>query len=832
MKKVLKVLKWVGIGVLIIAILGSCFGVWMVRKGWPDYSGSLKVKGLKAEVTVKRDKYGVPNIYAKNEDDLFFAQGYVHAQDRLWQMEVSRRLCKGTMSEIAGTATLNLDKTVRLFALYKNAEKSVPLLDNGTKKVLEAYCRGINAYIDAHKGKLPLEFTIMHVKPVHWTIVDVISWGNFMAYSTGQNYRYEVFRGNLTAKLGGKMADEALPPTEDSKPQSDNGVQDFSWLVGADAKEGVDTASMDLSKSLGWASGAWAVQGRYTKSGKAMLTSDAHMELNSPSMWYENGLHGGRFDVVGYSFPGVPMVVLGHNSRISWGFTNMNPDVEDLYIEKLDNYDDPSSYQYKGKWLKLEKRKEIIKVKGQKKPVAMNVMSTIHGPLMKDLFQVSKQDRTDLKNYKSEIGFDTPLRRERWNGADTLSLRWPIFEGSTAMRAIYQCNMASNWKEFREGLQYWDSLSQNFVYADVDGNIGYQSAGKVPIRNAKHVGSVPVPGWNGEFEWNGYIPFNELPNSYNPSCGYVVSANNKMAPGDYKYNLSYDWFHPGYRSKRITELLEKQISSGKKFTKADMENILSDTFNYSAKELVPYVTSALKPESENQKKALEYLKKWDYFHDIDSVAAAIYTVWFSYASRDVYDDELSKYDIWGPHLPMKRILSMVRIFPDKNDKWFDNVLTAKVENRDDIINTGFKQAIDWLEKEYGKDPSKWTLGRVQTVQVKDTVFGDVPYLKKLYNSKTYPMKGCPVSVSFAYSYTNPPGKYNVRFGSTQTQIMDVGDWNSMQAINLTGENAQLFHSNRWDQTNMWANNEYFTMPYSKKAVDSTTKHTLTLKPKE
>lgn len=831
MKKKWKWLKITSIVILVIALLLGVTGVWLVRRSWPDYSGKLKVEGLKDTVTIKRDKYGIPNIYAENEDDLFFAQGYVHAQDRLWQMEVSRRLCKGTMSEMAGEATLGLDKTVRLFGIYRIAEKSLPMLDNGTKAVLEAYCRGVNAYINTHRGKLPLEFTVMGVEPDLWTPVDVISWGNFMAFNTGQNYRYEVFRGNLTVKLGEEMAELALPPTEENHPVTiPGGVKDFSWLDGTESLQAVEIERfIPGGLTLGWASGAWAVQGKYTESGKAMLTSDAHMGLSIPSMWCQNGLHGGRFDVVGFSMPGVPMVVLGHNSKISWAFTNMNPDVQDLYIEKLDNTQNPTRYKYKEEWVDLQKIQETIKVKG-KQPVEFEILSTNHGPLLKDLFEVTEQDRKDVENYKPEIGYDTPLRRERWTGTDTLSLRWPLYEGSTAMRSIYELNLSGNWEDFRNALQYWDTLSQNFVYADVEGNIGFQSAGKVPIRNAEHVGIVPVPGWDGEYEWEGYIPFRELPYIYNPDSGYVVSANNRMVPSDYKYNMSYDWFHPGYRATRINELLQQQISSGKKFVKEDMAEILGDTYNYSAKELVPYITT-IEAEGENQTKALEYLKDWDYHHDVGSIGAAIYTVWFSYAAKNVYDDELSQKDIWGPHLPMKRILSMVKIVPDKSNSWFDNVYTTEVETRDDIIKTSFAQAVEWLEKEYGKDPARWQLGKVQTVRLMDMVFGEVPNLKNVFNSrKVYQMEGSPVSVSFAYSYTNPPGKYNVRYGSTQRLILEPGNWDGMLVVNSSGQNAQLFHPNREDQVDLWAKMQWYTLPYSEQGVDAVTKDVLVLEP--
>lgn len=826
-----KILKVTGLILIAVIMLTAIAGSWFVMRPWPKTSGNLTVKGLHSPVTVKRDSWGVPQIYANNQHDLFLAQGYVHAQDRLFQMELNRRIGMGTVSEIVGYPGLEIDKISRIFGLRRVAEKSLPMLDKDTRDILEAYCAGVNAYIDTHRGRLPLEFSILGVKPAPWTPLEILSWGNMMALNNSLNYSYELFRTQLIAKMGEKMANDALPTWDnDNPPIIPPELEKYQWL-----KNKQITGVMDLEKyfpgaqTFGWASGAWVVSGKYTKTGRPILASDVHMTLAIPSLWYENGLHGGGYDVTGFSLPGAPLVVIGHNSKIAWAFTNMNPDVQDLYIEKLNDRKHPTQYEYMGRWFPLVKQTEIIKIKG-KAPLILELLFTRHGPLLNDLVKVTVNDWRDVKNYQPSSGDWPPLRRDRWAGTDPIALRWAVHDRCIVFNSIRRLNLAKDWEEFRVALKDWDSLSQNFVYGDVAGNIGYQAAARVPIRVKKHSGAIPVPGWTGEYEWQGYIPFEELPSLYNPPTGYVVVANNKTVGDDYPYKLTYDWFHPGYRARRINVLLQDLIARGRPLTMEDMRLIQADNYSYADNDLWPYVI-AVKPGNAREAKALNYIKNWNKSFDNDSVGGAIFKVWYYFMDRNVFDDELQKYHVWGNYYPLKRIQALIKIMPDPKNPWFDDVYTPQIETRDDMIKKSLKQTVDWLTNEYGADMAHWTLGRIQTVNLRHQLFGDVPVLKEFFNSReTLPFSGSPTSVAFAYSYRTPPGKFNITFAANQRQIISIGRWDDMLAINSTGASGHLFHPHREDQVARWAKIQYHPMPFSPEAVAKNSREVLYLEP--
>lgn len=832
-KSVFKVLKITGIVLAAVILLAAAAGVWFVRHPWPKTDGKLAVKGLQAQVTVDRDKWGIPQIYADNQHDLFFAQGYVHAQDRLFQMEANRRIGMGTLSEMVGSPGIDTDKLSRIMGLRRIAEKSLPLLDKKTKDIINAYCEGINAYIDTHKHSLPLEFTILKFKPSHWTPLEVMSWSNMMALNNGLNYSYELFRAQIVAKLGEKMANDALPAYDKNNPLIvPKELEKYQWLKNNKLAGVADLENVfPGSQTFGWASGAWVVSGKYTKTGLPLLASDVHMSLSIPSLWYEIGLHGGGYDVAGCSLPGAPFILIGHNSNIGWAFTNMNADVQDLYMEKLNDPKNPTQYEYMGKWENLVKKTEVIKVKG-KDPVSLKLLFTRHGPLMNELFKVTDGDAQAVKNYRSSSGDWSPLRRDRWEGTEPVALRWMVEDRCIVLNSMRKLNLAKNWKGFREALRDWDSLSQNFVYGDIDGNIGYQSAARVPIRVKKHQGTVPVPGWTGEYEWKGVIPFDDLPFLYNPPTGYVAVVNNKTIGDDYPYNLTYDWFHPGYRARRVNEMLQKLIASGRKLNSEDMRLIQADNYSYADAALWPYV-KAIKPSGDMEAKALKYIGKWNKSFDNNIVGGAIFKVWYYFMDRNTFDDELQKNNVWGNYYPLKRTEALVELMPYEKNSWFDDVYTPRVETRDDMIKKSLKQAVDWLSKEYGENVEKWTLGRIQTVKLQHQIFGYVPVLKNFFNSKkTLPFAGSPTSVAFAYSYKTPPGKFNIGFAANQRQIIPIGKWDDMLSVNSTGASGHLFNPHREDQMKLWANVQYHGLSFSKKAVAKDTKHELLLKPKK
>ncbi|MDR2712871.1 MAG: penicillin acylase family protein [Clostridiales bacterium] len=850
-KRLFRILKVVGVCLLALVVLLTGFLCWFVTRPWPQTSGMLSVNGLQATVTVIRDSLGIPNIYAENEHDLFFAQGYVTAQDRLFQMEMHRRIGNGTLSEVVGSAGLNNDMLSRTYGLRKIAEESYPDLSDDSKLILDAYCAGANAFIDTNANKLPLEFTLLGFKPSKWEPLDVLSFSNFLAQINTLNLDYELYYTQLYAKLGEAMAGDILPPwdynnpeiiTKESEPYSwrqylsaDAPQRDISRMMKDNFESGKNEwlVKTDLSflenhvkffssaYQFGWASGTWAVSGKHTESGKAILTCDVHMSVSMPTFWYEIGLYGGRFNVSGFSLPGAPFILLGRNQDISWGFVNLNADVLDLYAETLDDLENPAKYLYKGEWYDLEKRREAIDIKGRE-PRILELLFTRHGPIINEGLRLDITEAERLHGANSN---------SKWEGTEPLAMRWAVHDRCYIIEAMSLLNRAGNWEEFRYALSKWDSIGQSFVYADNQGNIGYQAAVKAPIRTRGHLGIMPVSGSSGEYEWQGYIPFEHLPSLYNPPAGYVAAVNNKPTTDDYPYFLSYDWFHPGYRARTVVTELNKMIASGGKITVKDMITLQGDTYSYAAAQINEIVKNIIVPDNDLEVLALEYLQSWNGRHDLDSVGAAIYTSWYSYMRRNTYLDERTVYDLWGFVYPVKYIQSLVKIIKEPDNKWFDNKLTEdSVENRDDIVNLSFVQAVQYLRDNWGNDPSKWQLRKVQTSTQQHQVFEGIPFLGRLYQSKTVPFAGSPVSVAFAYSDEEPPERMNIMFGSVQKHIMSYDDPDNMLAVISSGQSGHLFHPNRQDQIDKWANVEFFSMPFSKEAVDQGAKHTLILEP--
>ncbi len=860
MKKKKRALKITGIVLGSLIILIAVFLGWFITKSWPQTNGELKVPGLKNTVTVIRDKWGVPNIYAENDYDLFFAQGYVTAQDRLFQMEMHRRIGNGTLSEIAGRGGLGNDQMSRMFGLRRIAEKSYPQLDDDTKALLRAYSDGVNAYIKTHQNKLPVEYGVLNCKPEPWTALDTMSFSNFMALINGLNWNYELNNAQITAKLGEKMAADELPPWDPDNPEIiTKDLEQYSWRkylaplttqndiqrlfhdnyragkndwLKYNSITGIRNANDFLTNvfQFGWASGTWAISGKYTATGKPILACDVHMATYIPSFWYEIGLHGGRFDMSGFSLPGAPFILLGRNTNIAWGFVNLNPDVQDFYVETLDNPQNPAKYLYQGQWYDLEKKQEVIKIKG-KAPLVLNLLFTRHGPIMNDWLSIDKEALDYVKDMKKYAGRWSPLQWSKWGSSEPIALRWAVQDGCYALKAISLLNRASNWDEFRNALSVWDSLGESFIYADNQGNIGYQAAAKIPIRSPKHLGVLPVSGSSGEYEWKGYIPFEHLPYLYNPPTGYVAAINNKTTTDAYPYKFTYDWFHPGYRARSLVNNLNAMIAKGKPITVEDMNALQGDNFSYAAEQLNVYL-AALQPENLLEAKALSYVKKWDARFDKNSIGASIYSTWQTYMDTNTYGDEQIKYQIWGHQFPLKHIESLLNIMKDPTNKWFDNVFTANtVETRDDIVKTSFKNTIEFLKENYGSDSKDWSLSRVQKVRLAHPLFGEAPVIGPIFKSRqNLPFAGSPTSIAFAYCNTFPPRKYNVTFAATQRDIISFGGPDEMLSVVTGGSSMQLFHPHREDQMKLWADMEYHPMPFSKDAISKAAVDKLTLTP--
>jgi penicillin amidase len=589
-------------------------GAWLVltRMSFPRVRGTQKLEGLSSTVTIQRDKYGVPHIYARTSKDLFFAEGYVHAQDRFWQMEFWRRIGSGRLSEILGESTLEDDRFIRTLGWHRVAAQELEQLDDETRSVLEAYAEGVNAYISTHRRRLGLEFTILGLTgarfdPEPWTPLDTITWAKVMAWDLGGNREEELLRAQIAAQMGASAVDVLVSPYPDDYP-----VIVPHPLAGATLEAVPDAAFVTHFLGTGddLGSNNWVVAGSRTETGMPLLANDPHLGIQMPSIWYEIGLHCDPvgpecpYNVVGTSFATTPGVIIGHNDRIAWGVTNLGPDVQDYFIEQV-NLENPNQYLYEGDWLDMDIVREEIVVAGEEEPVVVDVRITRHGPIINDVVGGTE---------------------DAWTfGWQPLAFSWTALQPGTLMRSVLLLDRASNWEEFREALSYWDAPSQNFVYADVEGNIGYQAPGRIPIR-ASGDGAMPVPGWTGEYEWEDYIPFDDLPRVFNPPEGYIVTANNAVVGPDYPYFLSMDW-SPGYRARRIVELIEEDST----LSLADMQAIQGDCSPVWAEDVLPYllVLPATGGESRPGEvsrlaDALELLRAWDRRAERDSAGAALF----------------------------------------------------------------------------------------------------------------------------------------------------------------------------------------------------------------
>lgn len=806
MKKKSAVLKKIGIVLLIVLVVVFALSFWFIIRPWPQMDGTLKIPGLKAKVTILMDKWGTPNIYAQNEHDLFMAQGFLHAQNRMWQMELNRAQGNGRLSSLLGKKVINSDIYLRSFGLRRVAERTWNKLDEDTRRILLAYAAGVNAYLDMHQNNLPIEYNILGVKPAHWTPIDTIAYGNLMGWMLSGNLTQEYLRARMVAKIGPDLAEQLFPPHAKGSPLViPNEAENYKNL----AKDKVSVTNfyddwlVDSDEGLG--SNDWTVSGSRTKNGKPLLANDMHLGLGLPSIWYQNGLHGGRFDCVGFSLTGSPGIIVGHNKTIAWGVTNLNPDTQDLYMEQLDNLKHPTKYKYKDQWLKLDVVHEVLDVKGGQK-VPFDILFTKHGPILPTI-----------------MGHDV--------SQTPLALKSAIEDGNLLVAAAIKLNMAANWQQFRDALRLWENPGENFVYADVYGNIGYQCTGKIPIRQKYHNGLLPVPGWTGTYEWTGFIPFEDLPATFNPSQGFAATANNQVIADDYPYILTLDWY-PGFRAKRITDLL----SASHQLTMADMKNIQSQLYSIPADTLCPYLLT-VKPENEQEKIALRKIKEWDHYVKADSVGAGIYEVWLIEMIKNTlsnkFDDQLLFDYLAGNYQrhASQTVSLIMNLLKDKNHILWTNFITHQKTNRDDIIKKSFQDTLAFYTKNVGHDINKWSWGSIHTINFKHFPFGTsgILPLELLFNDdKTYPLGGDHFTVSEAGFNRNV--SYDVKHGPSQRMIIDLSDFDNSIWVNCTGQTENLWHPNRKDAIPLWANFQYYPMNSSEKKVKAAARHKLSLVP--
>ena len=750
--------KRTNIAVLAAAAAGAAAALagagyyWLLRRPLARTQGTLSLAGLEGEVEILRDRWGVPHIYAGGIPDLMVAQGFVHAQDRLWQMDFARRLVAGRLSEVMGEQTLPLDRWMRTLTMRRVAEQEVDLLDAQYRAYLEAYAAGVNARIAG--GRLPLEFTLLRYQPEAWTVADSLSWIKMMSWVLSVNWETEILRALLIDRLGPELAAELEPGCSDAMPRIVGEIANLASMAAAGGAGALDRAAAARSYTgpaarEGLGSNNWVLAGSRTATGMPLLANDMHLGMTLPSVWYENHLAAGDMNVTGVTFPGIPGVVSGHNGHVAWGFTNGFPDVQDLYMERLRRTESGGQarvqYQFRDEWLDAEVLQEEIKVKGGE-TVVEEVIITRHGPIInalapKDAGEVVPGDGGE---FALDLAAGAP---QQFTTGIPLALKWTSLEPNTMVQAIFGLAQARNCLEFREALRQWTSPTQNVVYADTEGNIAYSFPGRVPIR-AKGEGDVPVPGWTGEYEWTGYIPYEELPHLYNPPQGYIATANNRVVDDDYPYYLGSDYC-TGNRARRIVELIE----AGRDVDVAYVQQMQFDQISPIARIVGDYL-GGLEVDDAELKPVVALMGGWDGSLGAGSAAAAVHQVFCRRLIARTLEDKLgdlaTRYAGQGP----TPVLAEGSMFGERSWEWLEWILgepdspwfdLGNGETRDDVARLVLRETVDFLKTELGPEIDDWAWSKLHTLTY-GHVMGQVKPLDRLFNRGPYPIGGDGTSI--------------------------------------------------------------------------------------
>ncbi len=784
------------IGLVLILVVAGLLAFAYLRSSLPKTSGTVKLAGLDGQLEIVRDKDGVPHIFAATDHDAFFALGYVHAQDRMWQLEFQRRIGAGRLSEILGDATLDTDKFLRTLGTYRSAKEAWPGLSKASQNALQAYADGVNAWID-EGHVLPPEFLILGVEPEPWTVYDSLVWTKMMAWDLGGNYDTELLRAKLTQALGPERTAQLVP----AYPKDGTTILNQAEISANTSNTllDIDTQLQTLFhlRGLDVGSNNWVVSGSLTESGLPLLANDPHLGARIPSIWYLAEIQGKQIHVIGPTFPGMPIFPIGHNEHIAWGVTNVGPDVQDLYIEQV-NPKNLNQYKANGNWVDMNIVEEPIYVKGQDDPILWAARSTRHGPLI------------------SDVSGSTPM---------PVAMRWTaLTPNDTTVDSFLKLNYATNWAEFTNALSYYVAPSQNFVYADKEGNIGYYAPGHIPIRS-KGQGLAPVPGWNDDYKWEDRIPFEDLPHAYNPEKGYIATANNKVIPDEYPYFISAEWASP-YRAQRISEMIEEMSSGGEKLSMDDMALIQADQHSAQVKELLPLLLQ-ITPADDRQKEALAWLQDWDGNTGKDSIAASIYQAWFRQLGPAIFEDDLHG-DLYKDLTERAHETFLINIMTSEDALWCDNYLTTPVETCQDIAQTALDRGLDDLEERMGKNMKKWQWGNIHLTQYPHAPFSEVPALKRFFH-RQIANGGDRYTVDVAPpKYSNAENPYYQFHVSSYRQLIDLSNLNNSQFIHTTGQSGNVLSSHYDDFIERHQAVEYLPMSFDRDHVNG---DVLVLQPK-
>jgi len=775
-----------------------------LRSAEPIYSGTQRLSGLRDSVNVRYDRYAVPHIRAKSEQDLYFAAGYVAASERMWQMEFNRLVVQGRLAEFLGAEALEYDKFIRTIGINELAVDLKDYISENALAVVEAYVGGINAFLDTHRENLPAEYRLLDIEPEPWKVEHSLGLIRLMAWELNAAWYLDIVLDEIYQRVGEQKGGYIFPEYPADKPvvipERDSRLTEALFQFLHTDKDFRQFRGIP-GRHIG--SNSWVVSGEHSRSGFPILANDPHLGFSQPPRWYEMHLQAPDMDVAGVTIPGMPLVVIGHNDSIAWGLTNAMIDDADFFEEEVDP-DNPYLYMHEGQWTGMQRRKEIFRIKNQPSD-SIIVRITKHGPIISDIHPLGRQlDRI-------------------------ISMRWVGHEMSDEVTAIYQLNKAANWREFNQAVNQFHVPGQNIVYADIEGNIGLRVAAKIPIRG-RGVGDVVQPGTVDDYEWTRFLTPQAIPSLYNPSQGYIATANNKIIDEqEFEPHIS-NLYEPPSRIERILELLE----SKPQHSVQDFQQYQMDCLSPHAREVTPYFIQAFRDteiQDEYVRAALTWLNKWDSRMDVESIPATIFNVAFVNLVRNTYRDEMG--DLLFTHyldLPNASIRNLSWLLDRPVNPWWDDVTTNGYENRDIILRRSLLDAIDWLAEQYGRSMINWQWGRLHTVTFPHPLGANMGWMDNLYGFNLGPFEksGSGTTLNNGEYYFNEPYK-NV-LGPSMRQITDLADPDNALSVLYSGQSGHPLNPHYRDQVNLWLQGKYHSIPLSEHAVGEVTVDTLLLTP--
>ncbi len=759
--------------------------------------GTLGVKGLQAPVEVLRDQYGIPHIYAQNDHDLMFAQGFVHAQDRFWQMELNRRTATGTLAELFGELALDTDRATRTFGFDRLGRKDWEVVSEEVRSLVRAYTDGVNACLELFPNKLPVEFTLLRHRPRPWQVEDTMAMSHFMEWQLSHAWYSEIVRAKLLEKLGEEhLADWDVFYPPENPVTLPEGIQ-FNRLEPTGRLTALKGPWLERNKG----SNEWCIAPWRSATGAAILCNDMHLVPAIPLIWYTNHLVSNNFNVTGVTVPSLPLVQVGHNARIGWGMTLAFTDCEDLFVEKFDPQN-PRRYEFQGEWLEAEVVEEAIPVKGRREPVVEKVILTRHGPVISDA--VGQQGQR-------------------------LAVQSMALQPCQALDGWLRLNLASGWDDFVEAMKLMQAPQLSVAYADTDGNIGWWATGRTPIRK-KGGGAIPAPGWTGEYEWEGEIPFEEMPHGLNPASGYFVNCNNKIIGEDYPHHLGNAYMN-GYRARRLEEMIESQAS----ISLDDCAAMQLDVTCIPGQKLAGFLAGFASTEADVQL-AAGMLRDWDGRMTIETPAGALYEairhrlVWnllepvlgkdltVEYLGRSFNPVIYTDHEMQGNDTQ-----ALLRLLEAPDSWWFQ-----QAGGKQALIERSVKEAVNSLREELGEEESGWQWGRLHTITFAHALGMQKP-LDQVFNRGPHPVGGnCDTPWQAAYA----PGEpfQNRLWAPSMRQILDMGDLTRCRFIMPVGQSGQLGSRHYDDLIEPYLNGGYIPMLWSRSQVEEALEARLDLQP--